>query len=208
VHPDDLRETLEQWRLSLLIGERFEHCHRLQSRDGSYRWFLERATPIRDAQKKLIGWRVVCTDVHETHRAMKQELDLNAETAVEAHVQRLLSEAGVGVLEFDPSGQLRFATREAQAVLATSSDALCGKTVQELLPKLLSPGCLERIARPLPHAKMSYTERELGVVKTWVKFRQDTPDGGLTLYFRSFNLESSRLPLSANEEVATRATKH
>jgi PAS domain S-box-containing protein len=208
VHPDDLSETLERWRLATFTGERFERRHRLQGVDGQYRWFLERATPIKNKDRELIGWNVVSTDIDDACHAAWQEANLLAETLVETRVQRLLSEAGVGVLEFDPAGQLRFATREAQTALAASGESLSGKTIQEILPRLLSPNCLERISRPLPHAKSTFTERELGVVKSWVKFRCERPDAGLTLYFRSFNLEQSRPPLGLNTDAKSRATKH
>jgi PAS domain S-box-containing protein len=208
VHPDDLSGTLERWRLAAFMAERFELSHRLQAANGTYRWFLARATPIKNRDRELIGWNIVCTDVDESYKAMQQEANLVAETAVRARTQQLLSESGVGVLEFDPVGQLRFATREAQTALNASGDHLCGKTVQEILPKLLQPSTLERIARPLPHAKSTFTERELGVVKSWIKVRPDHPDGGLTFYFRSFNLEQRQPPVALQPDAKARATKH
>jgi PAS domain S-box-containing protein len=205
VHPDDLSETLERWRAASLRGRRFESCHRLQAEDGSYRWFLERATPIW-TDGVLIGWRVVCTDVHETREELARQSELLVDATAQVRTRQLLSEAGVGVLEFDPTGRLSFATREAQTALSASSEVLCGKTVQELLPRLLEPGALARIARGLPRTKSSFTERELGVVKSWVKFCRDADEPSVTLYFRSFNLESPR-PL-VGENVKTRAAKH
>jgi PAS domain S-box-containing protein len=50
LHPDDAEAHLAKWRASLAAGEPFESETRFRrGADGEYRWFLVRATPMRNA---------------------------------------------------------------------------------------------------------------------------------------------------------------
>jgi len=70
VHPDDLDRTWQQWSRSLETGEAYEITYRLRSgRDGSYRWFLARAAPIRDADGNVVEWVGTATDIDSQVRA-------------------------------------------------------------------------------------------------------------------------------------------
>src|SRR5208337_3267777 len=48
VHPDDLGQVLEKWRISLATGEPLDYEARFRGADGEYRWFHVRAVPLRD----------------------------------------------------------------------------------------------------------------------------------------------------------------
>ena len=51
-------------------GELFEvECRLRRGDDGSYRWFLCRALPLRDETGKITRWFGTCTDVHDQRRA-------------------------------------------------------------------------------------------------------------------------------------------
>jgi PAS domain S-box-containing protein len=54
VHPDDLEDHLNKWRPSLVTGVPFENeaCH--CNADGTYRWFLVRAVPLRDRHGAIL----------------------------------------------------------------------------------------------------------------------------------------------------------
>lgn len=63
-HPDDIQRTLETWNHSLKTGELYEIEYRLRKYNGEYRWFLGRATPIRDSEGDVIRWLGTNTDIH------------------------------------------------------------------------------------------------------------------------------------------------
>lgn len=66
LHPDDYHRTLERWRECLKTGEPYEIEYRFRrNSDGSYRWFLARATPVRDEQGKIAKWFGTSTEIHE-----------------------------------------------------------------------------------------------------------------------------------------------
>ena len=81
LHPDNLQRTLQRWHRSLASGEPYEIEYRLRSaRDGTHRWFLARALPVRDDAGHVIRWFGTCTDIHEQKRV---EDELLAKRAVD-----------------------------------------------------------------------------------------------------------------------------
>ena len=67
LHPDDQDRARGRWRHSLATGEPYEIEYRLRMADGSYRWMLSRAMPIRDEDTgAILRWFGTCTDFEET----------------------------------------------------------------------------------------------------------------------------------------------
>ena len=64
-HPDDQDRAWARWRQSLSSGDPYEIEYRLRYRDGTYRWVLGRALPIRDDDDRIVRWFGTCTDIHE-----------------------------------------------------------------------------------------------------------------------------------------------
>jgi PAS domain S-box-containing protein len=56
IHPDDTANMLKQWQTSVLNGVPFATEARFRCFDGKYRWFLNRADPLRDKTGKVIKW--------------------------------------------------------------------------------------------------------------------------------------------------------
>lgn len=56
IHPDDLPSLCERWEESLRTGREYEAEYRIITRDGSYRWFIARASPIFNSRKEIIRW--------------------------------------------------------------------------------------------------------------------------------------------------------
>ena len=65
VHPDELRAAVAAWQRAVRNGVVFENEFRLRRRDGTYRWFLARALPIRSDSGAIVRWIGTNTDVHE-----------------------------------------------------------------------------------------------------------------------------------------------
>jgi PAS domain S-box-containing protein len=65
LHPDDVAPCTAAWTAALEGGTDYEMRLRNRARDGSYRWFLARALPVRDAEGRVTGWFGTSTDVHE-----------------------------------------------------------------------------------------------------------------------------------------------
>ena len=69
IHPDDLNRLTDYWRSILDSGEPGEIEARLRRFDGEYRWFLFRASPLRDQSGKVIKWYGTNTDIDDRKRA-------------------------------------------------------------------------------------------------------------------------------------------
>jgi PAS domain S-box-containing protein len=68
VHPEDVGETLRRRRETLESGEVFEVEYRFRAADGTYRWHLGRAVPIRAAGGEIEFWIGTGTDIHDRKR--------------------------------------------------------------------------------------------------------------------------------------------
>ena len=83
VHPEDLERHSDGWRSSLASGQPFESEVRFRRAvDGQYRWFVNRAVPLRDGRGKIIKWYGNSTDIEDRKRAERLQADL-------AHVNRV-----------------------------------------------------------------------------------------------------------------------
>jgi PAS domain S-box-containing protein len=67
-HPAHLERVSAGLRRCMSSGQPWEDSFPLLGKDGEYRWFLSRATPIRDATGKIIRWFGTNTDVTELRR--------------------------------------------------------------------------------------------------------------------------------------------
>ena len=60
---------MEKWQEVLTSGEAGEVEARLRRHDGSFRWFLLRAEPLRDETGKIVKWYGTSTDIEDRKRA-------------------------------------------------------------------------------------------------------------------------------------------
>src|SRR5262245_26044093 len=86
VHPDDLPRVIAAWRSSIEAGTPYEIDHRLRRADGVYRWFHSRGLPLRDAEKRIVRWYHLLTDIEE-HKKTEERLRHSQTDLLEA--QRL-----------------------------------------------------------------------------------------------------------------------
>jgi PAS domain S-box-containing protein len=73
LHPDDYDRCMDQWSRALREGKDYEIEVRNRRHDGEYRWWLTRATPVKDRNGRVIAWYGVSTDIHEK-KLIEEEL--------------------------------------------------------------------------------------------------------------------------------------
>ena len=71
-HRDDQDRAWSVWRHSLATGDPYQIEYRLRHFDGTYRWVLGRALPIRDDKGTITRWFGTCTDIHEQKLALEE----------------------------------------------------------------------------------------------------------------------------------------
>ncbi|MEX1230495.1 MAG: PAS domain S-box protein [Planctomycetaceae bacterium] len=69
LHPDDVARCVVEWNQALAAGTDYEIEVRNRRYDGQYRWFLTRATPIRDPDGRIVEWYGSTTDIHDRKQA-------------------------------------------------------------------------------------------------------------------------------------------
>src|SRR5215813_4344677 len=69
IHPDDAESVIARWFAAVRLGMPFESRHRIRAAEGSYRWFLARALPGRDAEGRIVRWAGSLMDIDDLVRA-------------------------------------------------------------------------------------------------------------------------------------------
>ena len=119
VHPDDLNGLAATWQRIMASGEPGETEARWRRHDGEYRWFLFRASPLRDEKGNIVKWYGINTDIDERRRG---EAELTQAHFYLTEAQRLSktgsfvadlaedvhswSEEAYRICEFDPATKL------------------------------------------------------------------------------------------------------
>ena len=150
VHPDDARATVEAWRHAVATGEPFEIEHHLARGDGSYRWYLSRGVPARDAAGNITRWYCTATDIHANKEAETLlEKAVASRTAAlaesEARFRAVFEDAALGIAALDLEGRVLAANPALEQLL--------GRPRDELLGRPLADDCAPRIDREALHER-------------------------------------------------------
>ncbi|OYV98599.1 MAG: hypothetical protein B7X11_05910 [Acidobacteria bacterium 37-65-4] len=108
--PEALPEVLARWKNSIATGAPFDMVFPIRGKDGHFRQFLTRVTPLKDSAGRVTQWFGTNTDITESKkieealRRSNQRLDLLAETAnqllASAAPQQLVDSLCKNVMEF------------------------------------------------------------------------------------------------------------
>ena len=79
LHPDDQEETQRSWSTCIDTGAPSQLSFRVRNAEGSYRWFLCRAEPVRTSDGTLLYWIGVSLDIEEQKQAEVEQSKLTAE---------------------------------------------------------------------------------------------------------------------------------
>ena len=72
IHPDDAKGLLDSWQMALVTVQLADVEARMRRFDGEYRWFLLRASPLRDESGKIVKWYGTNTDIDDRKRAEEE----------------------------------------------------------------------------------------------------------------------------------------
>lgn len=78
VHPDERTQLLAAWAHARKTGEALDIESRLRGADGAYRWFKQRAVPLRAPDGAVLQWFGTSTDISDlvaAREAMAREAD-------------------------------------------------------------------------------------------------------------------------------------
>ena len=106
VHADDAGPASSTWVKALTNGSPYQAEFRLRRADGSFRWHLARALPIRDEAGQITRWIGTNTDIDNQKEIEEQLLESQRRVAL------AINAADIGTWDFDPrSGMLEWDDR-------------------------------------------------------------------------------------------------
>ena len=129
VHPED-RETASRafWE-GVRSGQGFAFETRsLRAQDGTYRWHLNQAVVLRDAEGKVLKFVGTTTDIDDRKRA-EDELKRS-----EARHRVVVETASDAVVSIDESGAIILANPATKRIFGYSPEELIGKPLTVLMP--------------------------------------------------------------------------
>lgn len=65
IHPDDREGSALRYREAVEQGMPLQQEHRIRRHDGAYRWFVVKASPLKDGSGKVIKMYGAATDIHD-----------------------------------------------------------------------------------------------------------------------------------------------
>ena len=128
VHSDDLEKALTDIELHLTAKTPiYENIHRLQHRDGFYRWVLDRGRVVLDGRgrpARLVG---ATTDITEQRRHQVRIQHLND------RLEQILRSVAEGIFGIDTSGRITFANAAMERLSARPRSEMIGRSASDLL---------------------------------------------------------------------------
>ncbi len=106
-HPDDQASARAHWQASVASGQPYEIEYRLRHRDGSYRWVLGRALPLKDGSGRIVRWVGTCTDIDEARRLAEEH------RLAEARLRLATESARIATWEIDYAAGVGYWTPQA-----------------------------------------------------------------------------------------------
>ncbi len=89
MHPDDIANAAVAWARPFAPASRTSPNSACGAPTATYRWFLVRALPIREADGAIVQWYGTCTDIHDQRALHEQNaLLLDSERAARAEAER------------------------------------------------------------------------------------------------------------------------
>jgi diguanylate cyclase (GGDEF)-like protein/PAS domain S-box-containing protein len=189
IHPDD-RERVRAALPRQLDGT-YAQEYRVVRPDGSVRWVLDRAMPIRDAGGQVRRIAGIAQDV-TTRRELEQRAQqaaaetharLEAESA-RAAVVGILGRITDGFLALDGAWDFTFANARAEELLGQPPGSLPGKHVWTVFPLARESVWGREFERALRENVSVHFEAASTAVDRWFTVHAYPGDAGLSVYFQ------------------------
>jgi PAS domain S-box-containing protein len=118
IHPDDVQHLVEYWQSCLAAGTPVDTEARMRRSDGTYRWFIFRANPLRDESGAIVRWYGTNIDIEDRKRS--EEALRESEQSF-----RLIVDGIAGLVAImSPTGEVEVVNRQVLNYF--------GKTIEQL----------------------------------------------------------------------------
>jgi PAS domain S-box-containing protein len=131
LHPDDRKQTLDAWNRSVKTKSSFDTEYRIRRKDGIYRWFKARATPLRSAEGEVFKWFGANMDIEDQKRV---ESSLRESDAATAYLAAIVESSDDAIISTDVQGTIKSWNLGAEKLYGYTEAEAVGKPVAMLIP--------------------------------------------------------------------------
>ncbi len=151
LHPEDREPTRQLWLESVAGRHPYDVEYRVRRRDGEYRWFKTRGTPIRDGGGNIVKWFGTCTDITD----LRQTEDALRES--EERFRGTFENAAVGIAHTDLDGRWLRVNEKLCAILGYPVEEALRLCWQDVTYAEDVPASVEQFAAFLQGQRCSYS---------------------------------------------------
>jgi PAS domain S-box-containing protein len=126
IHPDD-RPRVKQAALSRQVTGEYDEEYRIVRPDGTVRWILDRAFPVKDDTGRVYRIAGIAADISErkaSHEALR---------AAYQKIESILTSMPAGIVIVNKNGQIVYTNALAEEHLNLPQGATIGQSLQDLL---------------------------------------------------------------------------
>ena len=144
IHHDERERSLAAFQVAMEQGQPYICEYRIRGKDGSYRWFLDRAEPIRNSVGQITQYYGAVTDIHDLHELQRRQAVMvdelqhrtrNLLTVVRSIAQQTMARTGPTEQFREQFNDRLSALGRVQSLLSRSDQAPI--TIQALVQKEL-----------------------------------------------------------------------
>lgn len=123
-HPEHAARVMEKISSCFRSGEVWEDTFPIQGRDGTYRWFLSRAMPIRDKAGEIVRWFGTNTDITRER----------ADAEANAQLASIVKTSADAIISLGLDGTVRSWNPGAERLLGYTAAEMVGNSERILFP--------------------------------------------------------------------------
>ena len=143
VHPEDREAASKAFWDGVRSGQGFSFESRnLRARDGTYRWHLQQAVVLRDAEGKVLKFIGTSTDIDDQKRS-------EGKFRESEHEARLTLDSIPGLALLSPTGNLNMVSRQALEFFGRTVEELRGWGTNDTIHPEDLPGVIDVFTRAL-----------------------------------------------------------
>ena len=132
-HPDDYPRVIQEIASAMACGINIRSEHRLRRYDNQFRWFLNEATPWRDAHGKITHWVGASVDIHDSKQAAAALRQMSGELERELRkFDAIASSVPDFIYTFDLSGRFTYVNPSLLHLWQKTAAEAIGKNFFEL----------------------------------------------------------------------------
>lgn len=148
IHPDDQAQAVEIWASAMKSGDRYEIEYRLRRADGTFRWHLGRARPVRGSHGRITKWLGTATDIHDQKVAERSAIESRQ------RVDAVVANASVILFCLDKNGIYTYAEGSALEYIGVKPGDRVGRSAFEINKS--NPKVMDALHRAFKGERVSF----------------------------------------------------